>query len=79
MSAFCPVREAPDMTAGSHTASHILLLWADASPFTDELRACLPEALDDRVLLCVAAGVIDMRPHVNKVQALMIAASYQSL
>ncbi len=67
------------MTAGSHTASHILLLWADTSPFTDELRACLPEALDDRVLLRVATGVVDMRPHVDKVQALMITASYQRL
>ena len=42
-------------------------------------QACLPEAFNDRVLLRVATGVVDMRPHVDKVQALMIAASYQSL
>ena len=42
-------------------------------------RACLPEALNDRVFLCVATGVVDMRPHVNEVQALVIAASYQRL
>ena len=42
-------------------------------------RACLPEVLNDRVLLRVATGVVDISPHVDKVQALVIAASYQRL
>ena len=42
-------------------------------------RACLPEALNDRVLLRVATGIVDMRSHIDKVQALVITASYQSL
>ena len=30
-----PVRELPNMTAGSHTAPHTLLLWVDASRIMD--------------------------------------------
>lgn len=41
--------------------------------------AYLPESLHHRVVLMIAASIVDVGLHVCKVQALVVATTYQSL